>query len=338
MYSFKIYDIFGNMRVTIIVSIIVFFIIAATLSSLYADTLIMKDRSEIKGLVVDEYVDRITLSTVDGEKVFFRKDIDMIEYDAPEQNFMQLGREYELRGAYDKAAFYYKKASTLNPDYKDARDAFLAIQAKVWKQESEITEKEIKRREMIKDWRRDRHEEVLSPAKDKKVLLKETLGILLEEKEADFIIEKVRLFSGAYKAGVKEGDVLVSIWGKRTTHRKIEEIMDELIGPKHSEVRISIAREIRAPMKDIRMYKNFYKGLGILLAFEHDGLRIQEVKHGKIGERLGFKKGDFLMTIDGESTRYFPLDEIIAHINSTKDNKNIIFNIERSINLRRGGM
>jgi len=145
------------MRVTTIVSIIVFFIVAATPISLYSDTLIMKDKSEIKGLVVDEYVDRITLSTVDGEKVFLRKDIDVIEYDAPEQNFMQLGREYELRGVYDKAAFYYKKASNLNPDYKNARDAFLAIQAKVWKQESEITEKEINRREMIKDWWKDRH-------------------------------------------------------------------------------------------------------------------------------------------------------------------------------------
>ena len=325
------------MRVTIVVSIIVFFIVAVDPISLYADTLIMKDRSEIKGLVLDEYVDRITLSTVDGEKVFFRKDIDRIEYDTPEQNFMRLGREYELRGAYDKAAFYYKKASASNPNYKEARDAFLAMQAKVWKQEDEITEKEIKRREMIKDWRRDRHKEVLSSAKDKKVSLKEALGISLAEKEADFIIEEVRLFSNAYKAGVKEGDVLVSIWGKRTTHRKIEEVMDELIGPKHSEVRISIAREMHASIKDIRMYKNFYKGLGILLAFEHDGLRIQEVERGKIGYRLGFKKGDFLMAIDGESTRYLPLDKIIAHINSAKDSKNIIFNIERSINLRRGG-
>jgi len=324
--------------VTTIVSIIVFFIVAATPISLYSDTLIMKDKSEIKGLVVDEYVDRITLSTVDGEKVFLRKDIDVIEYDAPEQNFMQLGREYELRGVYDKAAFYYKKASNLNPDYKNARDAFLAIQAKVWKQESEITEKEINRREMIKDWWKDRHKEIFSPAKDKKALLEKSLGISLAEKEASLIIEEVRLFSSAYKAGVREGDVLVSVWGKRTTHRKIEEVMDELIGPKHSEVRISVAKEIRVPIRSIRMHKSFYEGLGVLLAFEHDGLVIQEVKRGKMGERLGFKKGDLVMVIDDKSTRYLALDKIITYLSSAENNnKDIIFNIERSISLLRGG-
>ena len=58
---------------------------------IYADTIIMKDRTRMKGLVVDEYVDRVSLSTIDGEKYVFRKDIDRIEYDTPEQNFMQMG-------------------------------------------------------------------------------------------------------------------------------------------------------------------------------------------------------------------------------------------------------
>ncbi|MEE8317873.1 MAG: tetratricopeptide repeat protein, partial [Candidatus Omnitrophota bacterium] len=83
---------------------------------LYADTVIMKDRTKVKGLVVEEYVDRITLSTVEGEKNILRQEIERIEYDTPEQNFMQLGRAYDAKGWYDKASFYYKKAMEIKPD------------------------------------------------------------------------------------------------------------------------------------------------------------------------------------------------------------------------------
>ena len=83
--------------------IIIFIIIIFLSTTLYADTVILKNRTKVKGLVVDEYVDRIALSTVEGERDVFRKDIDSVEYDTPEQNFMQLGRAYDLKGWYDKA-------------------------------------------------------------------------------------------------------------------------------------------------------------------------------------------------------------------------------------------
>ena len=48
--------------------IILFIITAVFISTaLYADTVILKNRTKVKGLVVDEYVDRIALSTVEGE-------------------------------------------------------------------------------------------------------------------------------------------------------------------------------------------------------------------------------------------------------------------------------
>ena len=54
----------------ILVNILIILFLMATL--IYADTVIMKDGKEAKGLIVDEYTDRITLSTVDGERSISR--------------------------------------------------------------------------------------------------------------------------------------------------------------------------------------------------------------------------------------------------------------------------
>ncbi len=139
------------MRYICAIAILIF----CTTSTLYADVVIMKNKTRIKGLVVDEYVDRVTLNTIYGEKDIFRKDIERIEYDTPEQNFMQLGRAYDDKGWYDKAAFYYKKAMEIKPDYKEAREAYLASHAKMWRKEEKMAESELKRQSMVMNWRRD---------------------------------------------------------------------------------------------------------------------------------------------------------------------------------------
>lgn len=300
---------------------------------LYADTLIMKDRKEVKGLVVDEYIDRITLNTVDGEKNIFRKDIERIEYDTPEQNFMQLGRAYDDKGWHDKAAFYYKKAMEINPDYKEARDAYLASHAKVWRQEEKMTRKEVERQGMVMDWWRDRNKEAFSAVTDKALLLKDALGISLIEKDEIFTIDEVRPHSSADRAGVKKGDILVSIWGRRIRYSRMEDVVNELLGPKYSEVKVLVEKEISIPVDDDD--KSLYKELGILLAFEYQGLVIKDVVSGKKGEVAGFKKGDLVVAIDKNVTRYLPFDSVIALINSSKNNKDIIFTVRRTINLRR---
>lgn len=304
-------------------------------SMLFADTIIIKDGKKIKGLVVDEYVDRVTLSTADGERDVFRKDIERIEYDTPEQNFMQLGRAYDAKGWYDKAAFYYKKAMEINPDFKEARESYLASHAKMWRQEERRTRKELKHRNMIMDWWENRNKKAAPEAESKASLLKDTLGISLIEKDGIFQIEDVRPYSSADKAGIEEGDLLVGIWGKLIRYNKMDQVMDELLGPKYSEVRVVIEREIQVVTEGNT--KNLYKELGIILGFEYEGLTVKDfISEGK-GERLGFKKGDYVTAIDKKDTRYLPLDSVIALINSSKNDSNIVFTVQRKLNLRREG-
>ncbi|NQT75654.1 MAG: hypothetical protein HQ566_03940 [Candidatus Omnitrophica bacterium] len=312
--------------------IIISFFIATTL---YADTVVMKDRTEVKGLVVDEYTDRITFNTVDGEKTIFRDDIERVEYDTPEQNFMQLGRAYDEKGWYDKAAFYYKKAMEINPEYKDAREAYLASHTKAWRQEEKMTMKELEHRNMVMDWWKNRNKETVSPAKDKALLLKDTLGISLIKKDGIFTIDEVRPYSSAASSGIKDGDMLVGIWGKLIRYSRIEDVLEELLGPAHSEVRVLVDKEIVVAVEVND--KDTYKGLGILLGFEYEDLTVMDVVGGAKGDAAGFKKGDLVIAVDKNITRYLPLDSVIALINSSGDNKNIIFGVRRTVNLRREG-
>lgn len=314
-----------------IVTIIILALI--TVGTLCADTIIMKDRKEIKGLVVDEYIDRITLGTIDGEKNILRKDIENVKYDTPEQNFMQLGRAYDTKGWHDKAAFYYKKAMDVNPDYKEAREAYLVSHAKMWRQEERMTRKELDRQSMIMNWQRNRNKEAQKLHKDKALLLKKTIGILLLKKDEVFTVDKVEPYSSAAKAGIEEGDILVSIWGKRIRYSKMKEVIDELLGPKFSEVRVLIEKDILVSTEN--MENDLYKKFGMSLEFKYEGLAINDIISGGKAELAGLRDGDFVVAIDKNITRYLLLDSAISLINSSKEGKDILFTIRRNVNLRR---
>jgi C-terminal processing protease CtpA/Prc len=285
----------------------------------------------VKGLVVEEYADRIVLSTSEGEKDIFRNDIDNIEYDTAEQNFMRLGKYYEEKGWYDKASFYYKKAMEANPDYKEARDAYLTSHARIWRDEEKRVKKDISLHTMAMEWQRSKNKKtVLSPISKEK-LLKETIGISLSEKDGIFKIDEVVPGSSAAKSGIAKGDFLVGIWGRLIRHSKPEYVMNELLGPRYSEVKVLIEKEILVP---VGAGKNLYKELGISTGFEYEGLVIKDIVSGKKAELSGLKKRDFIIAIDRNITRYLPMDKVIGLINSPKSN-NIIFTVRRSLILRR---
>lgn len=300
----------------------------------YADTIILKNKAKVKGLVVDEYIDRIALSTADGEKYILRKDIDSIEYDAPEQNLMQLGRAYDEKGWHDKAAFYYKKAMDMNPDYKEAREAYVASHAKMWHEEEKRTKKDIELHNMAIEWRHARRtKDAVSVAKSKEILVREKIGISLIENEGIFRISEIMPGSSADKAGIRKGDFLVGIWGRLIRYSKLEDVLNELIGPKYSEVKILVEKEVHIL---VEKGMGVYKELGISLGFEYEGLAIKDVALGKKGDEAGLKRGDFVIAIDKNVTRYLPIDTVIALINSPKNDK-LIFTIRRNINLKREG-
>ena len=223
----------------------------------------------------------------------------------------------------------------VNPNYKEAREAYLASHSKMWRQEEKRTKKELERQNMVMDWWRNRNKESISQARDKEVLLKKIVGISLIEKNGVFTINEVVPYSSAAKTGIEKGDLLVGIWGKLIRYSGMKEVTDELLGPKYSEVRVLIEKDISLELEG--NVSQLYKDLEISLGFEYEGLVVKDVAAEGKGASIGFKKDDHVMTIDKNITRYLPLDTVVALINSARNNKNIVFTIRRKVNLRRGG-
>lgn len=310
--------------------ILIFYVLS--MDGLFADTISMKDGSKAKGLVIEEYEDRILFNTVDGEKIILRKDVEKIEYDTPEQGFMQMGRAYDLKGWHDKASFYYKKAMEANPEFKDAREAYLASLEKTWHEDEKAAQKELDRHVTALNWWQNRDKSRVFTSEDKKGLLKKTLGFVLAEENGIFIIAEVTKNSAADKNGIEKGDNLVGIWGRLIAYSKMSDVLNELLGPNYSEVKVMIERHIDIPVETNA--ENLYKELGILLGFEYEGLKIIDIIPGKKAQRFGIKKGDYIVSIGKNPTRYLPMDQVIMLINNQKDNV-ITFAIRRNINLRR---
>jgi C-terminal processing protease CtpA/Prc len=164
-------------------------------------------------------------------------------------------------------------------------------------------------------------------------LVKESIGVSLVEHEGVFRINEVIPGSSASKAGIKKGDFLIGIWGRLVRYSKLEDVLSELIGPKYSEVKILVGKDIPV---SVETGMNMYKELGISLGFEYEGLVIKDIVSGKKGELAGLKKGDFVIAIDNNITRYLPMDSIIALMNNPKNNR-IVFTVRRNVNLRREG-
>src|SRR5204862_222230 len=144
---------------------------------------------------------------------------------------------------------------------------------------------------MAIEWQRARKNKKTEAAvKSKENLVKESLGIVLIENEGVFNINEAVPGSSADKAGIRKGDFLVGIWGRLIRYSKLDDILSELIGPKYSEVKIILEKDISISLET---GKETYKELGILLSFEYEGLAIKDVIPGKKGEEAGFKKGDF---------------------------------------------
>jgi len=80
-----------------------------------------------------------------------------------------------------------------------------------------------------------------------------------------------------------------------------------------------------------------YKESGISLGFEYEGLVIKDVIPGKKGDVAGLKKGDSVVAIDKNITRYLPMDSVISLISSPKNDNKIVFTVRRSVTLRREG-
>ncbi|MFA6078765.1 MAG: PDZ domain-containing protein [Candidatus Omnitrophota bacterium] len=299
---------------------LVFLVLAVSLAG--ADTIYTKDGKELKGIVVEDYRDRIVFSTVDGEVSIMKSDINELYYDGEEDNLIKLAEQALERGDHMKAFAYYDRAYKINPNSRKAKDGIVFLQGLLFRKEQSQKEAVVRRQEEF-----ERHGKYVAPQKSDEAevaktieKLRETIGISFEVKGDFPEVTNVRTGSPSYVAGIRRGDLLIAIWGKLTGYMSQQDLVDHLMEKTSLEVKCTIERTIDVAISGLRTPISTPNDLiGAVVGIGFDGLLITGVREGGGAASAGIEKDDLVMAINGESTRYMPLKKAVEMIRGSRE-------------------
>lgn len=253
--------------------------IAGAATAAQADELFLTSGETLKGLVVEEHADRLVVSTIDGEQVVWRHDVDQVFFDDPERNYLYLGNEALAGGDFQAALALYQKAMQMNPAWDDARDALRRLDDRQRRARGAV----------------ERPEKVLQAA----------WGLTLAATESYPVISAVAPDSAAAQHGLQTGDALVAVWGESLGYRSLAQVAQRMAGPAGTEVKITLQREVTVPPAGRGAPR---PGFDVSMALA--GLTVGDA--GLLGTAAGLRPGDLIVAIDGRPTRYLPLGQARA--------------------------
>jgi hypothetical protein len=273
------------------------------------DTIYTKDNKEIKGIILEDYKDRVLMSTVDGERTLMKGDIKELYFDTEEQNLIKLAEQARDRADYIKSFVYYDKAFRVNPNSKAAKDGIVFLQGYLFKKDMAKKEEDVNRRNEFE-------QKGAGPATIKTeeerfkgaiAKLKNTTGITLKTGGGTTQIESVSQPSQAYEAGVRSGDTLIAVWGRLVGYLSLQEVIETMLEKTSLETKFTVERSVNIGPGDA----------GVTFSMQFDGLTVSDVGIGSPAEKAGLKNNDIVTAIDGRSTRYMPLKKSLELIKAS---------------------
>lgn len=278
----------------------------------YADTIYTKDDKEIKGIILEDYKDRVIFSTVDGQVTIMKSSIKELYFDTEEQNLIKLAEQSRDKGDYIKAFVYYDRAFKLNPKSAAAKDGIVFLQGYLFKRDMSQKEEILKHHNEFE--RRGEKPEIKSDEdkfdEDLKKLRTE-IGIVLVIVDGMTKVKNVIAKSPAASAGIKKGDTLVSVWGRLVGYMPLKEVTETLLEKNSLETKIALERNIT-----VRVGRD--GSIGAALSMQFEGLTVSAVKEGSAAFEADLKPKDIITAINGDSTRYMPLKKAIALIKGSR--------------------
>lgn len=256
-----------------------------------ADTIYLKGKKSLKGVIVDEQADRYILNTADGELEVLKSLTDAVKYDDPEVSYYQLGRQLQRAGRLREAFVAYQRAAHLRPDYQAARDAAFNVQRLMARQDESQVVADVRQRQLIAE-RAGRPAEPTfpppAPTPAAAPTFEERFGCRLRYADGRTVVTQVQLDSLAGLAGLHAGDELIALWND-----PIRNLAPDAISRRLNESRGELALTIE------RLVLTQAPALQLTLGY--DGLRIASMSEGAPQELAA---NDLIVTINGQPARY----------------------------------
>ncbi len=292
--------------------LITIFLLAVSSSS-FSDTVTLKDGKKFKGLVVDEFSDRIVLSTKDGEKTFLKEEVKGVYFDDEIKAVMQTARNQFKRGQYVEAYYTYKRALELDPTSKEALERFTYLETFLNKKLKHDFKKSIIKNKIIHE-----NAEGVILADE----IKERLGVNFSFDGEHVRIEEILdNCTKDNKELLRPGDTIVSIWSEQTAYMDVDDIAEILSIP--GEIKMRIERGLNPKLRDKKgvlseFLYNYENSIGAVLKIEKEGLTVGEVEKNGPFYSAGINTGDFICRINGEDTRYMPFKTVLGILKSNQ--------------------
>jgi hypothetical protein len=276
----------------------------------YADTIYKEDGTIIKGLVVEEHHDRVVFSTYEGEITVLKEIIDEIFFDELEQNYYYIANRFLAERDFERAEKFYIKAREANPSYSMPHDGLSRL--------SDVRLKEVR---------------AFSPDSPLRTL-KEQLGISLARKND---LCRIDVVFGKHK-DILLGDAVTNVWDESTKFMNEEKVAERLVGIPETSVEVTIQRSVHFRSRSAPWYMRVIgmkKKHTLPLQMAWEGLTVGHVLPGTLAAQIGLKRGDRIVAVDDQETRYMPLKKAHTLIHSGAQEVELI--IERTIVLTRRG-
>ncbi len=305
-------------------ALIIFFVFLSSITSdALADTIILTTGNKIKGLIVDEYVDRIVVSTFRGEMTILRESVKSIQYEDEETRLLKLGGEAAARGKYKNAIYYYQTVLKLNPNSAAARDGEISAARKQLGSGAEKAEEEINLMVSLGETGgRPAESETASYESNAQNLL----GLKLSENKESNICYVNEVIPGSVAAdyGVRKNDVINAVWNDSAKYMTYEEVVSKLSGPEFSMIKLSLER--KAVFLEPQRLK---WDIGIREA----GYFVNAVTGLSESEQGLIIPGDWVLKINSSSTRYMPKGRFNKMLSDSK--KPLVLLIKRDLYMTR---
>jgi C-terminal processing protease CtpA/Prc len=291
----------------IFLTLIIVLIVLTGAESSSADTVILHGGRKVKGLILEEYDDRIIVSTVNGRESFLKSDIRSVAYDDRVRALMQKADNLFRRRRYVQAYQTYEKAARLSPGRGRATE-----RAKYMRNFLEN-----KTREDIIAGLDRKNRKAGADVPDIRARLTDELGITVSNGEKYAVVTGV-VDPGIFHNGVhpEPGDRIVAVWGKRTAYMTAEEVASEMLAA--GEVRLTIQRDVSPELSESGMFLSdlsfnaYRKVIGGEIELLPEGLVVSHVDESGPFFSAGIREGDLLWRLGSRDLRFTPLSKVIS--------------------------